>query len=170
MNIQIKNVESPDEWENFINNYKPHTFLQCWEWAEVNEQRGDKVFRLGIYEDYKLVGVALIIKEVARRGSFLLCPHGPLLDWNNFEHFKLLTNYLKNLAKKEKVNFVRINSLAIKNEKNIEIFKKLGYKNAPIHVHAELVWMLDLSPTEDELLANMRKNTRYAIKKAKKDD
>ncbi len=37
-----------------------------------------------------------------------------------------------------------------------------------MHLHAETTWVLDLDLPEEQLLKNMRKNTRYAIKKAKK--
>jgi lipid II:glycine glycyltransferase (peptidoglycan interpeptide bridge formation enzyme) len=36
-------------------------------------------------------------------------------------------------------------------------------------MHAERIWVLDLEPSEDELLANMRKTTRYLIRRAPKD-
>jgi len=38
-----------------------------------------------------------------------------------------------------------------------------------MHMHAETTWQLDLAPSEDELLANMRKTTRYSIRRAARD-
>ena len=80
MKIEIKNIESRDIWENFVNSAKPHTFLHSWNWGELNEKLGYKTFKLGIYEDGKLKGLALTIKIKARRGSFLFVPHGPILE------------------------------------------------------------------------------------------
>ena len=37
-----------------------------------------------------------------------------------------------------------------------------------MHLHAETTWVLDLDQPEEKILKSMRKNTRYAIKKAKK--
>ena len=37
-----------------------------------------------------------------------------------------------------------------------------------MHLHAELSNLLDITKTEEELLANMRKATRYEIKQAQK--
>lgn len=45
----------------------------------------------------------------------------------------------------------------------------MGFRNAPIHMHPELAWMLDITKPEDELLKDMRKTTRYLIKKMEKE-
>ena len=42
-------------------------------------------------------------------------------------------------------------------------------RDAPIHVHPERAWILDIRPTEEQLLGAMRKTTRYLIRKAIKD-
>ncbi len=52
---------------------------------------------------------------------------------------------------------------------NINIFQRLKFRNAPIHVHPEITWELDIRLSEKDLLYNMRKTTRYLINKAKKD-
>ena len=65
-----------------------------------------KVWRFGIYQDDQLVSVALVIKMTARRGSFLLVPHGPIVE---FKHeilkafiLKTVKTKLLELAKEEK--------------------------------------------------------------------
>ena len=54
-------------------------------------------------------------------------------------------------------------------EENQKLFKELGFLQAPIHAHAELSWLLDLTPAQDDLLKQMRKTTRYLIKQAEKN-
>ncbi|MBL7156515.1 MAG: peptidoglycan bridge formation glycyltransferase FemA/FemB family protein, partial [Candidatus Pacebacteria bacterium] len=54
-------------------------------------------------------------------------------------------------------------------EQNLKIFKELGFKNAPIHMHPELTWELDITPSENDLLMSMRKTTRYLIRQAMKN-
>ena len=169
MPLEIKQISDQNLWNNFIEVKKPKTFLQTWQWGEFNVHSGNKIFRLGIYCDSQLVGVGLIIKVVARRGSYFLCPHGPLIDWVDIAQVRLFIDYIKELAIKEKIDFIRICSLASNTEGNRNIFKNFGFRSAPIHVHPELSWMLDITPSEDGLLNNMRKNCRYAIKKAAKD-
>lgn len=147
------------------------TFLHSRNWGEFNENLGNKVFYLGVYDESELIGVALIIKIQARRGNFLFCPHGPIIKIQNAKSkiqniAEFLIDYLKNLAEKENCAFIRFSPLTLKTSENEKIFNDLGFRRAPIHMHAELVWMLDLIPSEEELLKNMRKNTRYYVKKA----
>ena len=55
------------------------------------------------------------------------------------------------------------------NKENRRIFKKLGYRQAPIYMHAENTWVLSLNKAEEDLLYGMRKNTRNLIRRAKKE-
>ena len=169
MGFEVKEISSKEVWDNFINKLTPHTFLQTWEWGLAQESLGCEIFRLGLFQNNKLKGVAFIYKIKARRGSFLFCPHGPLLNYNEPGLFKALINYLKELGKKQGVDFVRISPLINNSAKSLKIFKELGFHKAPIHMHPELAWILDITLSEEELLKNMKKRTRYSIKKAKKD-
>ena len=49
------------------------------------------------------------------------------------------------------------------------MYHELGFRNAPIHMHPELSWMLDVTKSEDDLLREMRKTTRYLVKKMEKE-
>lgn len=175
MNTEIKKINSEDIWNKFINDNPTHSFLQSWKWGEFNQKTQnteEKIFRFGIFKEDKLITIFQIIKINAKRGTFLFLPHGPILSSsgeNILEILKTIKKYLKNLAIKENCSFIRISPI-LKNEiNNNYIFKTLGFHKAPIHMHAELMWILDISKDEDILLKEMRKTTRHAIKKAEKD-
>lgn len=190
--MEIKEITSKEVWENFLAEIKPATFLQSWNWGEFNARTDHKIWRIGCYENGKLEAIALIIKVTARRGNFLFCPHGPVspfgkgrgpLSGEGFASIiSALTHYLIPIAKQERCAFVRISPIVEKDSKSSvaesdhpplakeEVFTNLGYREAPIHMmHPELGWILDITPSEEQLLANMRKTTRYSIKKAEKD-
>lgn len=169
MKLEVRPIESKNVWQEFVEQIKPHTFLQTWEWKLSQEVMGNKTFCLGMFEGENLVGVAFVYKIIARRGSFLFCPHGPLIKEKQPSAYNALFDYLKGLAKQEKVDFIRISPLEIKTDESVKIFKDGGFRDAPLHMHPELAWVLDITPTEEELLKNMRKNTRYSINKAQKD-
>lgn len=167
--LSILPVTSKSAWESFLTPYPEKTFLHSWNWGQFNQNSGEQVFYLGVFEENQLVGVALVIKVAARRGTFLFCPHGPLLDWQHPEHFEALVAYLKDLAKKENASFIRLSPLLPATPENLKHFKNAGFRKAPIHMHAETTWTLDLGPSEEELLNNMRKNTRYYVRRGAKD-
>lgn len=171
--MEIREINDKKIWEDFFLNIKRKTFLQSWNWGEFQESLGNKIWRWGIFDGNELVSAVLVIKHVAKRGSFLLVPHGPVVVENEASNKKqaleILLNRLKELAKDEKVSFIRICSIFERTEENNNLFQKLGFRKAPFHSHPEASWKLDISFSEDKLLENMRKTTRYLIKQAEKN-
>lgn len=163
--LEIQEIHDQKIWDEFVLAYPKKTFLHSWQWGEFNRATGEKIWRLGIYEKEVLRGVALVIKIVARRGTFLFCPHGPLIDWTDEAQFSTLIDSLKNLARKEQAHFIRISPFITKGE-----FTEFGFRPAPIHMHAETTWTLDLAPTEEQLLSAMRKTTRNLIRRAEREN
>ena len=74
--------------------------------------------------------------------------------------------WMKKIAKEKNCVFVRVRPQLVSDDFSKNLFKKLGFINAPMHLHAELTSQLDITKTEEELLSQMRKTTRYEIKKA----
>jgi len=164
--MEIKEINDKGIWEGFLVNCKEKTFLDSWNWGEFQIKDGNKIWRLGIYDNSELLSVALIILINAKRGRFLLIPHGPVTS--NSEKQNILDRFLiklKELAVKENADFIRISPIwQISDEKIFKLFK-----NAPIHMHPEVTWELDISKGEEELLKGMRKTTRYLIRQAEKN-
>ncbi len=177
--MQIREITDKTQWENFVANPPiggANTFLQSWNWGEFNRLSGDKIFRLGIFENNNLIGVALVIKVNARRGKFLFVPHQNGIKNHesgimNKKIQKTLFDYLKDLAKREKVDFVRISPLIENTPDNLKIFQDYGFRNAPVHMmHPELSWILDISKTEEDIMKEMRKTTRNLVRRGEKEN
>jgi lipid II:glycine glycyltransferase (peptidoglycan interpeptide bridge formation enzyme) len=172
--MTIAEVKDKNIWENFLLDCWEKTFLQSWNWGEFNKMMGNKIWRLGIYNDRGLFSIALVVRVAAKRGTFLLIPHGPVMKSEagslKYEMLVSLLKELKKIGEEEKVNFIRISPIWQKNEENKEIFKNLGFRQAPIHIHPEASWKLDIKPSEEELLTGMRKTARYLIRQAKKNN
>jgi len=117
-------------------------------------------------KDKKIVGVCLLIKENAKRGPHLIIPGGPIINWEDKKLITLFINKVKELTKNENCWFVRLRPEIKDSSQSRKSFKSLGFVSAPMHLHAENTWILDISKSEEELLAGMRKSTRYLIKKS----
>ncbi|EKD65256.1 MAG: methicillin resistance protein [uncultured bacterium] len=168
--ITIKNILSSSkdktEWENFLSHHPETNFLQSWYWGEFHKKIKNDIQRTGFHENNKLVGVMLSIVEDAKRGRYLTVPGGPIIDWRNNNLISAFDDEVIKIAKEKNCVFARIRPQLESNELSKNIFKKTGFINAPMHLHAELTTQLDITKSEDELLKNMRKTTRYEIKKA----
>ena len=171
--MEIREITNKNVWEDFLLECDEKTFLDSWNWGEFQKKTEDKIWRLGVYNNQELIANALVVKVKAKRGTFLFIPHGPNIKYEvqstKYEILEALIAKLKEIAKEEKASFIRIAPLWPRNEENIKLFKKLGFKNAPIHIHPEITWELDISPKEEELLMGMRKTTRYLIRQAEKN-
>jgi len=185
--MEIKEIDNKEIWENFLLQCAEKTFLQSWNWGEFNSQmsssskisRGEtsedkKIWRFGAYNKEKLMGVALVLKVFAKRGTFLFIPHGPVViegisGQDKKEILELILVQLSDIARKEKASFIRVSPIFLKNEENENVFLDLGFRPAPIHMHPETTWELDITLPEEKLLMNMRKTTRYLIRQAEKN-
>ena len=170
MAITTIEVTDKEEWERFLDSQKDANFLQSFNWGEFHKALGKTVKRIGIYDGKKLAGVFLCIVEKAKRATYLTVPGGPLIDWKSKELVQAFRQIIIDIAKKENCSFVRVRPQIFETEGNSKLFERLGFRNAPMHLHAELTHQLDLTKSEDQLLASMRKTTRYEIKQAIKQD
>ena len=168
---RVKAIWDEAVWEQFIRKEKPHSFLQSWKWAQHYRETGSKIFRVGVYNEGTLVGIALLIKISARRGTFLVCPHGPLIASaeDGEQALAALAHYTTDVARDEACDFIRFCPLSEANDANKAMYGRLGFRDAPIHMHPELSWILDITKSEEQLLREMRKTTRYTIKKMEKE-
>lgn len=165
--MNIHEIKNEKEWDEYFNRIESPSFLQAWEWGEVQKLLGYKIVRLGLYNKEKLSGIAQVIKIKAKRGNFIFIPHGPISD--NPKINSELIKYLKDICNKEGFSHIRISPILEDTGRNRKIYSDAGFKESPIHMHAENIWVLPLNKPEDQLLADMRKTTRYLIRKAIKD-
>ena len=170
--MKIQEIIEKKQWEDFALLCSEKTFCQSWNWGEFNKKMGDSYWRFGIYDGEKLIGISQVLKISAKRGTFLFVPHGPLFKEQGKEKeiISTLLEHLKKLGKENKADFIRLAPLIERNEENKNIYKDLGFRTAPIHMHPELTWELGLKDSEEQILANMRKTTRYLIKQGEKND
>src|SRR3989338_7156694 len=149
--MNIKYIQDKKEWDKFLNNKvvptekEQKTFLHSWQWGLFNYQLSIINYQLGIYHKDELIGVALVLKIRAKRGTFLFIPYGPIIKVKSknlkVKSYELLINHLK----------------------------KLGYKSAPAHMHSERNWIVNINKSEEEILSGMRKTTRNLIRQAIKN-
>ncbi len=179
--------ELTDSWQKVIQQFPEANFLQSPAWARTNELIGHQV-RIAY-----LAGRAwcLMIIKNAKRGRYLEVPAGPLLDWRDTELVTAVFIELRRLARAERCVFIRFRPQLLakattekttQDGKNIsgktdqipvlpdyqQLFRDLGAQPAPMHLHAEHTIILDLKKPESELLADLRRQTRYEVRRAAK--
>lgn len=148
-------------WAEVLAKFPEANFLQSPEWGKVNQLVGYKVVQKNDAEFW----CQMIIKT-AKRGRYLEVPGGPLLDWDNREKVQQVFQEIQKVAEQEKCVFVRLRPQLRINE--IDKLQGLTLRRAPMHLHAEHTIILDLTKPEEQLLAEMRRQTRYEVRRADK--
>jgi peptidoglycan pentaglycine glycine transferase (the first glycine) len=176
--VYFKNREQVD---GFISQSKHSQFLQSWGWGEFQEKIGNKVFRIGIEENGKILSISTLIKKALPLGKcYFYCPRGPVINFQFPPQFggQAISNFKTNPMEIYEIIFKEINKIAIK-EKVIFLrfepteFKVESFKfkvERTIDVQPSKTLILDLSKAEEELLKNMHQKTRYNIRLAEKKE
>lgn len=168
--IELREMTDRGEWDGFVTSHDEANFLHSWQWGEFHKSRDKQIIRRGVFDNSRLVGVYTGQVEPARRGKHIEVVGGPIIDWANKKAVKVLFADIREQAKAHKCVYVRIRPQLEKSEKSLKLFKDLGLKPAPMYLSVELAGVLDLTKTEDEILAGMRQRLRRALRKAAKND
>jgi lipid II:glycine glycyltransferase (peptidoglycan interpeptide bridge formation enzyme) len=135
------------------------------------------------------VAAALILKrQILRNGfaarlSILYAPKGPLLDWSNELLRNRVLNDLQSFARKQGAIFLKMDpdvvlgtgipfsedDLADSGGQAVmsELVRR-GWRSSSDQIQFRNTVLIDLTPTEEELLARMKQKTRYNIRLAEK--
>lgn len=126
------------EWNNFVLEHQG-SFLQSWEWGELQREYGRKVWREQ--------GAQIIRYELPANRGYFFSPYGPVI-WQ-----EEIINWLEENAAKEKCIFWRYEP-----KEKIDI----NARRVRDH-HPSQTLVLDLRQSEETLLQQMHAKTRYNI-------
>ncbi len=167
--IEISEDIQKQEWEEFLLQQTNPPFLQSWNMTTLHKQINEEPHCVAVRRGKQLIGVAFYTVVKAKRGHYLYLPYGPVLqEWSN-DIFQALTAFLAQKGRDLQVDFIRSSPFITNSESNQRLYSAAGWKRAPIHMLAEHVWILDITPSEDELMKGMRKTMRNLIRRAGRD-
>lgn len=143
--------------------------VQTWAWGEFQQSQGHKIYRLGVFDEGKIiysysVSFHKIPKTNYSVGTLL---RGPKIDEEMIKN-------IKKIAVDENAIFVKFEPDVFQKkyhpEGRVEILSDVpqfpDLKISPKVAFYPFTYVLDLSKTEDELLASTNSKTRYNIRLA----
>jgi peptidoglycan pentaglycine glycine transferase (the first glycine) len=181
---------TPQSWNELIASLPLAHLLQTWEWSQVKAKYGWQampfVWQGGMG---KPVAAAMVLKRRFPVGGFakkmcvLYIPKGPLMDWEDAALRARVLENLHDFAKRQGAIFIKIDpDVALgtgvpRTEEAVEFndgqavlseLEQRGWKFSQDQIQFRNTVLIDLAPSEDELLRRMKQKTRYNVRLAQK--
>jgi lipid II:glycine glycyltransferase (peptidoglycan interpeptide bridge formation enzyme) len=183
MIIQASQSHDLLEWSKALRTFPNSHLLQTWEWGELKGKYGWMPHRL-IWRDES--GDPLAVAQILERRSaigfkILYCPRGPILNWSDGELRSQILDGIKEFTLRSNAIFVKIDpeivtgqTLPASEELTTdplggeieELLTGTGFDPSTDQIQFRNTMRLDLNPSEEEILANMKQKTRYNIRLA----
>lgn len=162
----LTEISNHQDWDSSPLLQEKGIFLQSSGQLKLYEELGQKTW---LFQDEQGIR-SLVTKVEAKRGTFFYLPYGPLAKELDETQLRSFFEALKNKAREEKAAFIRISPYWLETPDNLQLLQKLGFHQAPIHMLAETLWVLDLQDkSEEDLLMGMEKKHRNLVRRAEKD-
>lgn len=156
------------DWEKLVAGSTTSGVMQSLPWAEFKRRQGLQALHIGVFEE-RLIGGAMFYIAPRHHGSGLLvAPEGPVLSWDDLpvatEALRLIKAEVEKYAQTAGLLGMRIEPrLAQPLPKMLREFGR-----APLDLVPKETLYLDLSLSEEQLLAGMKPKGRYNIKIAQR--
>ncbi len=133
--------------------------LQTENWARLKEKQSWVIHKIGDFY--------VLEKKLPLALSFLYAPELDLEDLKN--NFKKILKEVGDISKSEKTIFFRIEPLKENNEKDQKFLENLGFIPAFEEIQPSQRQWLDITKSDEEILAQMKPKGRYNIKIAQRE-
>ena len=156
MDLRQLDAKHKDQYNKLVTHV-----IQSWEWGDFREQLGTTVLRYGIFNDSKLeVAFQLTLHPIPFTKQFVgYLPKGPLPN-------KQLAQALKIIGKEYNCAFIKLEPHIPSDAPMYSVYP--SFLPSPKPLFTKYNFVLNLTPTEEELLKNMHSKTRYNIRLAQK--
>ena len=168
--MKTETIEDRTKWDKFVTSHPESNFLQSWDFYEFHQARGKKIIRRAVIENGEIIAAYAGVVETAKRGKYLAIAGGPILDWKNRKLVKLVFEDIKKQGKSTSCTFVRVRPQLELSDKSLKLMKELGLKKAPMYLSVEYAGILDLTKSEEEILAGASQGFRRKYRKAQKNN
>lgn len=154
-------------WNAFVASSPERSFLQTWQWGALQEKMDIPHWHIVVEENGIIMAVALVLERSLKlKYSWLYIPRGPLFapgisNEQKQAAWEVLEEKLRHLAEERDAFFVRVDPL-------LPTLNRSTWRKASREVQPQHTLLLDLSSSEEVLLARMHSKTRYNVNLAQR--
>jgi lipid II:glycine glycyltransferase (peptidoglycan interpeptide bridge formation enzyme) len=169
------------EWSPFLAALRETHLLQSWEWGAFKSRYGWRARRLCWQTPAGRAAAQVLARTALRALKVLYVPKGPLLDWGSTPLRAEVLGALEALARRERAILIKLDPdvalsvggpgqeqpQALGQALAAELARR-GWRCSPDQIQFRNTVVLDLRPSEAELLAGMKHKTRYNLRLAER--
>ncbi len=168
--VAQKSSVSRSQWDAWLENAPGggHIF-QSYEWGEFKRELGWRPIRLVLERDGRVVGIGqfLAYDTPLVPGTLMYCAKGPWLPWEDEEAVRAFFRGVIFAAEREGAHTVKIEPEVREEEKAAKgLLLRMGFQKFRWDLNYKTTMIVDLSPSEEDLLSNMKGKTRYNVRLA----
>jgi len=160
-----------EEWDNFTRRSRYGHILQSSLWGKLKEGFGWRARRILLLKDgLPLAGAQILFRPLLPglpKPVVAYIPKGPILPPDESEAARLLLDAIHACAKEEGAVFLKVEPDWLDSPQAEAILKSWGFIPART-IQPRSTIVLDITLSEEEILARMKHKTRYNIKLASK--
>jgi lipid II:glycine glycyltransferase (peptidoglycan interpeptide bridge formation enzyme) len=165
---------SPFEWDEIVASSPGggHVF-QSHAWGEMKRSLGWEPLRLVFERGGEVIGAAqfLLYGILPLPGRLAFCPKGPWLPWDDEEAVRAFFEDAKGVARERNIHTLKVEpEVEEADERTKALLGEIGFEKFRWDLNHKTAYFVDLNPTEDEILANMKRGTRYNARLAARKD
>ena len=168
---QSPSASSLSEWDAFVESHPQASFLQLSAWGKLKSafEWSSRTVTLTDGAGHIRAGALLLWRRIAGL-SFAYIPRGPLTDWQDGETTSALLAQIDAAARQRGAAFVKIEPSLLDTPANRALLASYGFRPSPQTVQPRSTIALDITGSEDEILARMKSKWRYNIRLAERKE
>ena len=178
--MRLVPVTDPQEWNEALARFPQGHVLQTYEWGEVKGRWGWQPLRFLLQEGGEVRAAASVLRRPVPHTPFCLlyAPKGPAFDYEDLSLWPQVLETLEELAQRERAIFLKIDPDLRRNageessdlepaaDAVIRLLEGRGWRFSPEQIQFRNTVLVDLCPSEEEILMAMHPKTRYNIRLA----
>ncbi len=167
--MQAKEITSAAEWDELIAGHPGAHPLQTWGWGEVKRASGWGAWRVAVMDGPELRAAAQVLTRRVPRLPFAMiyAPRGPVIAPDDPEALDVLLRAVQDYGRSVGAIFFKVDPAWPAGTPNA--LERVGFHPSNEPVQVTETYTIDLTKSEDEILAAMRSKTRQYIRKAERE-
>ncbi len=137
---------------------------QSYEWGEFKRTIGWRPIRLVLERQGAIVGAGQFLawNTPGVPGCLLYCTKGPWLPWDDEQAVRTFFAGVRTVARRENAHTVKIEPEVLEKQAGVKaVLADIGFEKFRWDLQFKTTMLVDLTPSEEELLAAMKSKTRY---------